>query len=533
MLNSNASVRLAELVATLSLGTDLGMGQPMEHVIRQTLIALRMASHLGLSETQREVVYYAGLLAWVGCHTDAYEQAKWFGDDISLKADGFDVGDPGPRFLLGHLGAGQPIRERAKLGISILGALKRGEVLDLASHWLAADELARRLGLGEEVRQSLKESYERWDGKGVIGMKGDEIRLASRLIYLADVVAVFHRKEGIDTAIGVAKERSGTHFDPSLVALFCANAQELLRDLDGASNWNEIISSELRLGRLVPPGTLDDALEAIGDFTDLKSPFTIGHSRAVASLAAATAWKMRLPPETVVTIRRAGLLHDIGRLGISNAIWDKRGPLTQAETERVRLHPYLTQRMLAFSPSLAPLGGIAVQHHERLDGSGYPFGLSGTAISIEGRILSAADMYHAMIELRPHRPAWTPQQAAAQLQSEVIGKRLDGEAVDAVLSVAGHRVTARKEGPAGLTLREIEVLRLLARGLTNKEIAETVSITPKTAGNHVEHIYAKIGVSNRARASLFAVHNGLMTETYRLDPYQGSTTAINDKEQMR
>src|SRR2546423_890677 len=168
-------VRLAELVALLSLGTDLGLGQPMEHMIRACLIALRLGERLGLPEAERSVVYYSGLLAWVGCHTDAYEQAKWFGDDISVKSDGFQVADPGTRFLLSHLGAGKSLLERARLSLAFVGAVRRGDLIDLESHWLATDTLVQRLGLGEDVRQSLKESYERWDGKGAFGARAEEI----------------------------------------------------------------------------------------------------------------------------------------------------------------------------------------------------------------------------------------------------------------------------------------------------------------------------------------------------------------------
>jgi DNA-binding CsgD family transcriptional regulator len=206
-------------------------------------------------------------------------------------------------------------------------------------------------------------------------------------------------------------------------------------------------------------------------------------------------------------------VHDVGRLGVSNAVWDKRGELSQTDVERVRLHPYLSERMLAFSPALAPLGAIAVQHHERLDGSGYPRGLSGDAITPMGRILAAADCYHAITEMRPHRLARSPEEAAAVVRGEVAAGHLDGEAVDVVLRAAGHRVRRRREWPAGLTPREVEVLRLLARGLSNKEIAELLVISRKTAGSHVEHIYAKIGASNRARASLFAMKHGLMLDS--------------------
>lgn len=509
--------RLAELVATLSLGTDLGLGQPMEHVIRQTLIALRMSELLGLDESERAVVYYSGLLAWVGCHTDAYEQAKWFGDDIALKAESFLVAEPTLRFVLSRLGAGKSFVDRMRLGVEFIVNARRGDHVDLRNHWLAADALTERLELGNEVRQSLMESFERWDGKGTFGAKGEAIRLTSRLVYLADVVAVFHRMGGADAAMKVAQERSGTHFDPALVDLFCQQAPALLNGLDSGSNWDTVIAAEPQLSRSVSEDKFDDVLEAIGDFADLKSPYTIGHSRSVADLAAEAARIYGLPEDAILTIRRAGLVQDIGRLGVSNAIWDKHGALTQVEIERVRLHPYLSERMLAFSPSLVPLGALAVLHHERLDGSGYPHSLAGDAISPAGRILAAADTYRAMTELRPYRQAYSTAAAAVALRAEITAGRLESDAVHAVLQAAGHAVRARHSWPAGLTLREVEILKLVAYGLSNKEIAEHLSITRKTAANHVEHIYAKIGVSNRARAGLFAMQHGLMTEAYSLD----------------
>jgi HD-GYP domain-containing protein (c-di-GMP phosphodiesterase class II) len=330
-------------------------------------------------------------------------------------------------------------------------------------------------------------------------------------VNLADVVEVYQRTGGIDAAVAVARERSGTQFDPALVELFCAEAPTLFDGLDAVTTWTAVIEAEPALAIVLSDEDLDSALEAIADFTDVKSPWTIGHSRGVADLAGAAATIAGLPDADATLLRRAGLLHDLGRLGVSNAIWDKRGPLTAAELERVRLHPYLTERMLASSEALAPLGAIAIQHHERLDGSGYPRGLLGDAITPEGRILAAADAYQAMTEARPHRDAREPQEAAAELRAGVRDAQFDSDAVDAVLRAAGHPVRRRREWPAGLTTREVEVLRLLVRGLSYKEIAEQLVISRKTAGSHVEHIYTKIGVSNRARASLFAMKHGLMS----------------------
>ena len=508
-------VRLAELIAMISLGTDLGMGQPMEHVMRQSLIALRLAERLGLDETTRAVVYYVGLISWVGCHIDAYEQAKWFGDDMALKNDARQVdlaGVAARAFVVSHIGAGRPLVERARLGVEFVGDGRRAANEMIENHWLATNELAAQLGSDEKVRESLYQTFERWDGKGVPAeAKGEEILMPARLVNLADVVEVYHRSGGVEAAIAVARERSGTQFDPALVDVFCEEAPLLFSDLDSLTTWPAVIDAEPALEVVLSDEELESALEAIADFTDLKSPWTIGHSRGVADLASAATTIYGLSDDDAKLVRRAGLVHDLGRLGVSNAIWDKRGPLTAPELERVRLHPYLTERMLASSTALAPIGAIAVQHHERLDGSGYPRGLSGDALTPAGRILAAADAYHAMTEPRPYRAARTAEEAAAELRSGVRQALFDGDAVDAVLRAAGHAAKRRREWPGGLTNREVEVLRLLVRGLSNKEIAEQLVISRKTAGSHVEHIYTKIGVSNRAQASLFAVKHGLMT----------------------
>jgi HD-GYP domain-containing protein (c-di-GMP phosphodiesterase class II) len=391
-------------------------------------------------------------------------------------------------------------------------AAVRGRMVDLHNHWLTADALAERLDLGDDVRQVLAESFERWDGKGAGGLAGADICLTSRIVALADVVTVFHDSGGTERALAVARERSGTQFDPELVELFCAHAGDLLHGLDAGSNWDDVLAAEPALGRRLTGADLDDALEAVGAFSDLKSPFTLGHSRRVADLAAGAATSVGLSPARAVDVRRAALVHDIGRLGVPNSIWDKPGPLTRAETERVRLHPYLTERMLAGAPALARLGAIAVQHHERIDGSGYPRGLSGAAITTEGRLLAAADCYATLIEPRPHRPALSAEDAATELRARVKAGGLAAEAVEAVLQAAGHRTPRRRVLPGGLTTREVEVLRLLARGLSNRDIARELGISPSTAGTHVEHIFTKIDARSRAAAGLFASRHGLMSD---------------------
>jgi HD-GYP domain-containing protein (c-di-GMP phosphodiesterase class II) len=516
-LDGPGKVRLTELLAMLSLGTDLGMGHPMEHAIRQSLLAVRLAERAGLDQETRGVVYYSSLLAWVGCHVDAYEQAKWFGDDLALKADirQVDLGKPieTAAYLVRHLGSGRPALERTKLGLTFMGEGQRALSSMFDNHWRAAARLIERLGLGDAVRDSVAQTFERWDGKGApSGAQGADVLVSSRLVNITDVAEAHYARGGLPAAVEVVRARSGSQFDPALVDLFCSAAPSLFAELEAVRSWDAAMAIEPTLERHLSEQGLEQALEAIADFVDLKSPYTIGHSRAVADLAGTAGRNFGLPESDAATVRRAGLLHDLGRLGVSNGIWDKKGPLTPVELERIRLHPYLTERMLASSAALAPFAAIAVQHHERLDGSGYPRGASGSAFTPAGRILAAADMYRAHLEPRPHRPARTTDEAAADIRGEVRFGRLDGDAVAAVLSAAGHRVRRQRFWPAGLSTREVEVLRLLARGLSHKEIAERLVISPKTASNHVERIYTKIGASNRAMAGVFAVQHGLMLD---------------------
>src|SRR5215468_11882316 len=256
----------------------------MEHMIRACLIALRLAESAAIDDAERGVVYYSGLLAWVGCHTDAYEQAKWLGDDLAVKGDahyGYDFSKAGPAaaFLVKHVGgAGQPLRQRVLTGVQFPGDGRRALAALAENHYLATDQLAAKLGLGEQVRASLRQSYERWDGKGAYGLRGDQIAMSSRLINLADVVEVFRRTGGVNAAVAVARERSGTQFDPELVEVFCDRAPVLFSDLDDAASWDLVIDAEPSLGQPLPTAKLDEALGAIGEFAELKSAWRMGHA---------------------------------------------------------------------------------------------------------------------------------------------------------------------------------------------------------------------------------------------------------------
>jgi HD-GYP domain-containing protein (c-di-GMP phosphodiesterase class II) len=244
------------------------------------------------------------------------------------------------------------------------------------------------------------------------------------------------------------------------------------------------------------------ALLVLADFADLKSPWTGGHSRAVASLARAACGP---------AAAAAALVHDLGRVAVPNTIWDKPGPLTRDERDRVETHPLVTDQLLRRVPHTAALAAVASAAHERLDGSGYHRRVTGSSLDEAQRVIAAADCYAAMTSDRPHRSALTPGAAAAELRAMSRAGRLDGEAAERVLAAAGHRRTARPPLPAGLTPREAEVLRLLSLGLTTRQVAERLVIAEKTADHHVQHIYAKIGVSTRGAAALFAIEHGILT----------------------
>jgi HD-GYP domain-containing protein (c-di-GMP phosphodiesterase class II) len=471
---------------------------------------------MGLDEEQRAVVYYTALLINVGCHSDAHEQAKWFGDDIAVKSIKYDheprslrMAATGMRFL----GSGHAPLHRFRLGLEF--ALSGHREVDgmIAHHAAIARTMAEQLSLAEPVATAIGAAYERWDGRGWPGeLEGEDVPLASRLAHVAEFIEVANRLGGVQAAKKLARDRRGGDFDPGVADVIEAEADVILSGLDTMGVWDAVIDAEPALAVVLVGEHVDTALLAIANFVDLKSPYFLGHARAVSELAAEAGVRLGVPDTGVRLLRRAGLVHGLGRLGVSNAILDKRGPLGAGEWERVRLQPYLTDRMLRQSEGLAPVARIAVQYRERLDGSGYPRGLTGAGISREARLLAAADAYQAMREPRPHRPERSAEEAAAELRTEVRAGRHDADAVEAVLGAAGHRVPRRREGPAGLTAREVEVLRLLARGLPNKAIAERLVISPKTVANHAEHIYAKINASTRAAAGLFAMQHGLLPE---------------------
>ena len=515
MGHGTTEIRLAELVASLSLATDLGLGQPQEHVLRQTVIATRLAAAAGMPADRQAAVFYVSLLAWVGCVADSHELVRWFGDDVKVRADSYHVDKAGfamLRFLLGHLTEGRPPLQR----ITILGRFFADGVAEVSNSFVAhcqtASDIADRLQLHPDVRKALHHAFERWDGKGVPKrLRADQIEQVMRIVQIADDAEVHQRIGGTQAALDMLRTRSGSEFDPALVDVCCSRPAEIFGTLDSLDTWSTVIDGCSALDRRVSESELTPMLEIFADYADLKSPWFLGHSRAVAALAAAAASDAGMSSADVALVERAALVHRIGSIGVSTGIWNKAGPLSESEQERVRTVPYLTERVLSRQPLLAEIGSVAGMAFERMDGSGYPRALHGHAISMPARLLAAAAVYQSLGEDRPHRKALPPSERAAAVRSHVSAGRLDATAVHAVLSAAGHRVTRRPQMVAGLTGREVEVLQVLVRGWSNRQIAEHLSITPRTVATHIEHIYTKTGVSSRGAAAMFAMRHGLIS----------------------
>lgn len=508
---STSTVRLTDLLTAVSLAVDLGLGQPAGHVARSAVVAARLNDRLDHPDDRR-TVFDVAMLGWVGCIADSRDAARWFGDDIDYRAGVYDL-DMKPLpflgYLLRHAGGADPLPRRLGKKAAVMLDAGRSAQESLRSHCQVTAQVAERLGMSEQVIAALTQIFARWDGKGLPAeLAGDDIAQAVRTWQIADVVEVHHRR-GEDAVHAVCTQRRGTQFDPSLVDLVLADVDGLFDGLDPNSGWDEVLRRERGVGPPLGDADLVRCLEAVGDWIDLKSAWFSGHSRGVAELAGAAAPIAGLDPDDTGLVIRAALVSDVGRSGVSNTIWDKTDPLSATEMERVRMHSYLTERSLGRVDGLAPIARVAAMAHERLDGSGYHRGLTGAAIGLPGRVLAAADAYHTKLQPRPHRPAFTPTEAAAHLQAEADAGRLDAAAVAATLAAAGHAAPPVR-APAGLTAREVEVLALIAGGSTNRQVARQLGISPKTVGHHVEHIYTKTGVSTRAAATLFAMEHRLI-----------------------
>lgn len=509
-------IRRSDLVSALSLASDLALGQPMGHGQRTVILAVDLSKRLQLRRHELRDVYFLASLRSIGCNAVIPDAGAVFGDEIAVNAwlTHVDVGDT-PAFLgalARHIGAGQALATRA---VSLARVLVRLPQLaeGPAAHCEVGRLLAARMGFSDKIQRCLGQTFERWDGRGRPGgLRGASIALETQIVELARCVELAHRAGGVGAAVDVVRERSGSGFDPELAEAFVDQASACVASLDVPSIWEAARDLEPAPHDVLDDETVDGVLGAMGDFADLRSPSTHGHAAAVAALSAAAAELAGLGPEDVRLVRRAGLVHDMGTCGVPAGLLARAGPLDDGARERVRMHAYYTERILQRPAALARIGDLAAMAHERVDGGGYHRRLRAGAIPLVARILAAADVYQAMREPRPHRAARSADDAAAELRRGADQGRLDPGAALVVLRAAGHRAERARsvERPCGLGEREVDVLKLLARGLTDKEIAQALGLSTKTVRNHVQHIYPKIGVTTRVAAAMFAMQHDLI-----------------------
>ncbi len=504
--------RLLGLLGGLAAVTDLGTGSAADESLARAVVATRLARALGCdAETVRDVVY-ASLLEHVGCTAYSVELAAALGDDVvatrmALQTDGMSARDA--------IGALVPAlasatgRSRPAVATALLRHSSAIEREGPAATCEVAREASRRLELTGPVQEALAHTTTSWDGRGVPAVAGAAIPLATRLTHVAAIATLFTLLASSERAAAEVRRRAGTTLDPELAAACLGRMDTVLDGIGEVDAYELLLDAEPDPVRLVDDARVEHVTRVFGDMVDLKSPWLHGHSAAVAELAATAGSRAGLDQGAVGRLRRAGHLHDIGRAGVSSRVWNKAGPLSATERDQARLHPYHGERIVARVPALAGVAPLVGRHHERLDGSGYPRGALAADLSIEARLLAAADAFRTKVEGRPHDPPRPAAEVAAWVVAEAEAGRLDGDAVRAVLAAAGRPGDGHRVRPAGLTPRQVEVLRLVAAGLSNKEIAARLVVSPRTAEHHVQDVYLRIGVATRAGAALFAMEHGL------------------------
>jgi putative nucleotidyltransferase with HDIG domain len=430
-----ASIQLSGVIAALSYALDIAEGEAPGHAVRSCLIGMRLAEELELPAAERSDLFYALLLKDAGCSSNASRMADLFaGDDRTAKASSklIDWTNPGSALLWSWrvMAPGAGVRRRLR----VLRAIRdEGDVTRkfMETRCDRGAEIARMLFLSEETAVAIRSLDEHWDGRGMPdGLRGEEIPQAARILCFAQTIEVFHRGGGVRAACKVAKRRRGRWFDPRLVDAF-------LRFSGEREFWATLEAPDV--SRWEPPGfalagdedRLDRIAEAFARVIDAKSPFTASHSQRVAEIADGIAVVLRFDADDRRTLRRAALLHDIGKLAISNRILDKPGKLTDEEFRVIQSHPVHTLHILERAPCFAALADLAANHHEKLDGSGYPRSLTAEALSLPMRVLAVADIYEALTAHRPYRDPLAPEEALAIVGQDV-PDRLDGEVRDAL-----------------------------------------------------------------------------------------------------
>lgn len=439
----NQDLPLAKLIGALSYALDITEGQPPGHCVRCCLIGMRIGRAIGLPDASLWELYYTLLLKDVGCSSNAARICElYMTDDIAFKRDFKWVDGSFPqvvRFVLGHTGLGAGLLDKFKVLLSSMLSREEAAQELVSTRCQRGASIARRLRFHERVAQGVHSLDEHWDGKGRPDhLVGDAIPIYSRIALLAQVVDVFHTLGGPEAALEEANARRGTWFEPRLVdALVALGTEDDLWAMLKAPNLSEyVFAAEPALTRIqVDEDYLDAVAAAFGEIVDSKSPYTAGHSGRVALYADLIAAELGVSAERRRWLYRGALLHDVGKLGVSNAILDKPGKLDAAEWVAVKKHAVFTEEILSRIPQFAELAIVAAAHHERLDGKGYPRGISESEISLETRIITTADIFDAITAERPYRAA-VPLEKTLDIMRETVGTALDPACFKALEHVA-------------------------------------------------------------------------------------------------
>ncbi|ESY99895.1 HD domain-containing phosphohydrolase [Mesorhizobium sp. LNHC209A00] len=517
---TNVSIRRADFMMVLAYASDLATGHSRDFALKSCVLAMRIADLAGVSEQDRRNAYHQSMLRYVGCNADTDLLSATFGDEIALRQDlvGLDMGN---RAELGRVFVQafkrfyydlEPDAQARAIETAMSQALAVARPV-LTAHCEVAQRIGERLGLSDEIPRNLGQIYERWDGKGLPrGLSGEDVLPAVRLITLAQDAIALCDAVGIEGMAEAIASRADGPYEADLARLVSDNAPALMEGIRATVDRETILALEPDPPVMLDEAACDEAFLAIADMIDMRMPFTQGHSRMVSELAEGAGRRIGLPAPDVRALRWCGCIHDIGELVVPVATWMRNGPLSVRERDAAQLHAYYGERALAsFGREGDVMAALVLRHHERLDGSGYHRKVGGSDLSPAARILAAAEAFQTSREERPHRKALSSEAAATQLNAAVREGCICAAAAEAVLSFAGQ--PSRRASPrslAGMTPREIEVLRLIAAGLTAKEAARKLDISPKTADHHIQSVYSKIGVTTRAGATLYAVEHGLI-----------------------